>query len=55
MNELSRQRYRLIKSFNREQMGRYFEEVFAAGYKAGKEAALGKQEPEKTENEVKNE
>lgn len=51
MNELSRQRYRLIKSFNREQMGRYFEEVFAAGYKAGKEAALKKEEPEKTESE----
>ena len=54
MEKLTRARYRRIKAYNNEQLSAYIEEVFAAGYKAGKESVLNvnkKEEPEKAEAE----
>lgn len=58
MEKLTRARYRRIKAYNNEQLSAYLEEVFAAGYKAGKESVLNvnkKEEPEKAESEAEDE
>lgn len=45
---LSRQTYRKIKGYNREQMEKYLESIFAQGYEAGKKS-LVKVDLKKTE------